>query len=185
MDMLPIFDFLSIHYQGMESPVLYPEWNNRKHYKGRVKIWDTESWVGNTDDRIGLVIAVNRSAGYDRSMGIFGGYMYSGDPNRSVRNIEIRTEKGKEKVLKLHNTWSTAAAMGAAQSMIGEREFNKLLFKNGLPWVMIFDGYENNKDDGTIVIAGDLGEAFGTENILFREVRSLSEAKKKWNYVIS
>ena len=179
MDMLPIFDFLSIHYQGMESPVLYPEWNNRKHYKGRVKIWDTESWVGNTDDRIGLVIAVNRSAGYDRSMGIFGGYMYSGDPNRSVRNIEIRTEKGKEKVLKLHNTWSTAAAMGAAQSMIGEREFNKLLFKNGLPWVMIFDGYENNKDDGTIVIAGDLGEAFGTENILFREVRSLSEAKKE------
>lgn len=179
MDMLPIFDFLSIHYQGMEAPVLYPEWNSRKDYKGRVKIWDTESWVGNTDDRIGLVIAVNRSAGYDRSMGIFGGYMYSGDPNRSAQTMEIRTERGTEIVPKLHNTWSAAAAMGAAQSMIGEREFNRLLFKNALPWVMIFNGYNDNKDDGTIVIAGDLGEAFGTENVLLREVRSLSEAKKE------
>ena len=44
---------------------------------------------------------------------------------------------------------------------------------------MVFDGYENKKDDGTIVIAGDLGEAFGAENILFRNVRSLSEARKK------
>lgn len=179
MDILPMFDFLSIHYQGMESPVLYPEWNNRKDYKGRVKIWDTESWVGNTDDRIGLVIAANRSAGYDRSMGIFGGYMYSGEPSRSVRTMSVRTDKGTETMPKLHNTWPAAAAMGAAQTMIGEREFNRILFKNGLPWVMIFDGYDNNKDDGTVVIAGDLGEAFGTDNILFRNVRSLTEAKKK------
>lgn len=99
MDMLPIFDFLSIHYQGMEAPVLYPEWNKRKDNKGRVKIWDTESWVGNTDDRVGLVIAANRSAGYDRSMGIFGGYMYSGDPNRSVRSMEVRTEKERRQCL--------------------------------------------------------------------------------------
>lgn len=97
--MLPIFDFLSIHYQGMEAPVLYPEWNKRKDNKGRVKIWDTESWVGNTDDRVGLVIAANRSAGYDRSMGIFGGYMYSGDPNRSVRSMEVRTEKERRQCL--------------------------------------------------------------------------------------
>lgn len=34
----------------------------------------TESWVGNTDDRVGLVIAANRPPGYDRSMGIIGGY---------------------------------------------------------------------------------------------------------------
>ena len=70
MDMLPIFDFLSIHYQGMEAPVLYPEWNKRKDNKGRVKIWDTESWVGNTDDRVGLVIAANRSAGWVYLVGI-------------------------------------------------------------------------------------------------------------------
>ncbi len=178
--MLPIFDFLSIHYQGMESPVLYPSWNRRKDYKGRVKIWDTESWVGNTDDRIGLVVAANRSAGYDRSMGIYGGYMYSGDPNRSAQSMTIRTKNGTETVSKLHNTWSTAAAMGAVQGFIGERAFNRLLFTAGLPWVMVFDGYRQDKEDGTIVITGDLGEAFGAANVLFRNVRSLTEAKKRY-----
>ncbi|MDR3062183.1 MAG: hypothetical protein LBU57_08740 [Dysgonamonadaceae bacterium] len=178
-DILPIFDFISIHYQGMDAPVLYPEWNNRTYNKGRVKVWDTESWVGNTDDRIGLVVAANRSAGYDRSMGIYGGYMYSGNPSRSVRTMKVRTEKGEETMPKLHNTWSATAAMGAVQNLIGERDFNRLLFKNGLPWVMIFDGYENKKEDGTIVIAGDLGDAFGAENILFRNVRSLTEARRK------
>lgn len=179
MDMLPIFDFLSIHYQGMEAPVLYPEWNKRKYHKGKVKIWDTESWVGNTDDRIGLVVAANRSAGYDRSMGIFGGYMYSGDPNRSARTVVVRTERGVETIAKPHAAWSAAAAMGAVQYLIGEREFNRLLFQNGLPWVMQFDGYENKKDDGTLVISGDLGDAFGAENILFRNVRSLTEARQQ------
>ncbi|RAJ87273.1 hypothetical protein CLV59_10122 [Chitinophaga dinghuensis] len=179
LKMLPIFDFLSIHYQGMESPVLYPEFNNRKDYKGRVKIWDTESWVGNTDDRIGLVVAANRSAGYDRSMGVYGGYMYSGDPHRSVQSLSVRTKNGAETIPKLHNTWSTAAAMGAVQGFIGERDFNRLLFTNGLPWVMIFDGYNKNKEDGSIVVTGDLGEAFGATHILFRNVRSLTEAKKR------
>lgn len=179
MDILPIFDFLSIHYQGIEAPVLYPEWNNRKDYKGRVKIWDTESWVGNTDDRIGLVVATNRSSGYDRSMGIFGGYMYSGEPSRSARTTTIRTEMGTETIPKLHNTWSTAAAMGAVQSLIGEREFREILFKNGLPWVMVFDGYDDNKEDGTVVIAGDLGDAFGPEHVLFRNVRSLTNTAKR------
>ncbi|WP_255491149.1 hypothetical protein [Dysgonomonas sp. 520] len=176
MDMLPIFDFLSIHYQGMESPVLYPEWNNRKDYKGRVLIWDTESWVGNTDDRIGLVVAANRSAGYDRSMGIYGGYMYSGKGD-VPKNYEINTPNGIQKVCPVYSTWSSTAAMAATQSLIGEREFKELLFQNGLPWVMVFDGYNDNEDDGTVVIAGDLGEAFGKDNILFRNVVSLSSGQ--------
>lgn len=179
MDMLPFFDFLSIHYQGMESPVLYPEWNNRKDHKGRVLIWDTESWVGNTDDRIGLVVAANRSAGYDRSMGIYGGYMYSGDPHNTVPNMEVRTTNGVEIIPSIHSSWSPAAAMGVVQALIGERDFKELLFKNGLPWVMVFDGYEKNIDDGTVVITGDLGEAFGAENILFRNVRSQKEIAEK------
>lgn len=179
MDMLPIFDFLSIHYQGMESPVLYPQWNNRKEHKGRVLIWDTESWVGNTDDRIGLVVAANRSAGYDRSMGIYGGYMYSGDPHNTVPNMEIQTANGVERIPSIHSSWSPAAAMGAVQALIGERDFKELLFKNGLPWVMVFNGYEGKPEDGTIVITGDLGEAFGAESILYRDVRGLKEIKEK------
>lgn len=160
MDMLPIFDFLSIHYQGTESPVLYPEWNNRKDHKGRMLIWDTESWVGNTDDRIGLVVAANRSAGYDRSMGIYGGYMYSGDSHNTISNMEVRTPNGTEMRTSIHSSWSPAAAMGAVQALIGERDFKELLFKNGLPWIMLFDGYDGNPDDGTIVITGKFGRNF-------------------------
>lgn len=179
MDMLPIFDFLSIHYQGMESPVLYPEWNERKDYKGRVLIWDTESWVGNTDDRIGLVVAANRSAGYDRSMGIYGGYMYGGDPHNTIPYTQIQTDSGDATIPAIHPSWSPAAAMGAVQALIGEREFKELLFKKGLPWIMVFDGYNNNLDDGTVLVTGDLGEAFGTDNILYRNVRSQAEVKEK------
>jgi hypothetical protein len=172
MDMLPVFDFLSIHYQGMESPALYPEWNNRKFHKGRVLIWDTESWVGNTDDRIGLVVAANRSAGYDRSMGIYGGYLFSGE--KAPPYTDIRTANGVQSVPSVHSSWSAAAAVGATQRLIGEREFNRLLFPNGLPWVMVFDGYNGHADDGAVVIAGDLGEAFGRDNMLFRQVKGLS-----------
>lgn len=155
MDFLPIFDFCSIHYQGMESPALYPEWIQRKSPNGRVKIWDTESWVANTDDRIGLVVATNRSAGYDRSMGIYGGYLKTG-PEEAPQ------------------AWSPAAAVGAVQHLLGEREFDRLLFPNGLPFIMLFKGNEGNKDDGVAVVCGDIGEAFGKDNILFRQVKSLS-----------
>ncbi|MFN8254321.1 MAG: hypothetical protein U0W24_01450 [Bacteroidales bacterium] len=174
-EFLPIYDFVSIHYEGMESPCLYSEWINRKDHKGRVLIWDTESWVGNTDDRIGTVVATNRSAGYDRSMGIYGGYMITG--NQETKRI--RTSNGTREINAIPSVWSPAAALGAVQNMVGERDFNQLLFKNGLPWIMQFDGYEGNTDDGTFVVCGDIGEAFGPEQILFREVRSLSDIKEK------
>ncbi len=179
MDFLPVFDFLSIHYQGMESPCLYPQWNNRKDHKGRVLIWDTESWVGNTDDRIGTVVATNRSAGYDRSMGIYGGYMISRPHNGEGMKQRIRTSEGTKEIDAVPSVWSPAAAMGAVQHLVGERDFKELLFKNGLPWVMCFDGYHNNPDDGTVVVIGDIGEAFGAENVLFREVLGTNEALRK------
>jgi hypothetical protein len=175
MKFLPIFDFLSIHYQGMDSPCLYPVWNNRKDYKGRVKIWDTESWVGNTDDRIGLVVATNRSAGYDRSMGIYGGYMIT----KGEGSQRIFSPEGIKEIDRIPQAWSPAAALGAVQYLVGDRDFKELLFKNGLPWVMVFDGYDNNKDDGAVVISGDIGEAFGPENVLFRGVRGTEEMKEK------
>ena len=176
---LPIFDFLSIHYQGMESPCLYPQWNNRKDYKGRVLIWDTESWVGNTDDRITTVVATNRSAGYDRSMGIYGGYLISRPHTGEGVKQRIRTDEGSKDIDAVPCVWSQAAAMGAVQHLIGERDFKELLFRNGLPWVMCFDGYEHNPDDGTIVVIGDIGEAFDAENVLFRNVRGTREALEK------
>ncbi len=176
---LPIFDFISIHYQGMESPCLYDVWNARKDHKGRVQIWDTESWVGNTDDRIATVVATNRSAGYDRSMGIYGGYMISRPHTGEGVRQTIRTAEGTKEIEAVTSVWSPAAAVGAVQHMIGERDFKELLFKNGLPWVMCFDGYNNNPDDGTIMVCGDIGEAFGAENVLFRSVRGMQEANEK------
>ena len=179
MKFLPIFDFLSIHYQGMESSSLYPQWINRKDHKGRVLIWDTESWVGNTDDRIGTVVATNRSAGYDRSMGIFGGYMITYPHTGGKLKQPIRTAEGKKEINAIPCVWSPAAAMGNVQHMVGERDFNELLFKNGLPWIMCFNGYQHNPDDGTVVVIGDIGEAFGAENVLFRSVRGTNEAAEK------
>jgi len=164
MTFLPIFDFCSIHYQGIESPALYPEWVNRQSPNGRVRIWDTESWVGNTDDRIGLVVATGRSAGYDRTMGIFAGYMYTVSPAGGHPIDNIGRMKG------LPDAWSPAAAVGAVQHLVGEREFDRLLFK-GLPWVMLFKGYDNDPEDGTVVVAGDIGETFGRDHVLFRSVQ--------------
>lgn len=177
LDFLPIFDFLSIHYQGMESPCLYPQWNNRKDHKGRVLIWDTESWVGNTDDRIATVVATNRSAGYDRSMGIYGGYMISRPHTGEGVKHRIRTVDGMTEIDVVPSVWSPAAAMGAVQQMIGERDFKELLFKNGLPWVMCFEGKMDNAEDGTVVVIGDIGEAFGPENVLFRGVHTAQNGK--------
>ncbi|SEO83770.1 hypothetical protein SAMN05192574_11418 [Mucilaginibacter gossypiicola] len=179
MTFLPIFDFCSIHYQGMETPSIYPEWINRKSPKGRVKIWDTESWVGNTDDRIGLTVATNRSTGYDRSMGIYAGYLSTGGRGSEHFKQKVMTNSGHVMIDRIPDAWSPAVGVGAVQHLIGERDFNRLLFKKGLPWVMLFDGNDHNPDDGTAVVCGDIGEAFGAERLLFRNVRGLKEIEDK------
>ncbi|MDR1192512.1 MAG: hypothetical protein LBK60_12755 [Verrucomicrobiales bacterium] len=171
-DFLKWLDVCTIHYQGMTAPVLYRQWLNRLGPNGRVKIWDTESWVANTDDRVAAVIAANRAAGYDRAMGIFGGNIAS-----PVRR-EVKLPDGGRRRVETYHAWPAAAAVGAAQHFIGEREFRELLFKNGLPWVMVFDGAGGAADDGTIVIVGDLKEAFGN-TMHFRNVRGLAELKHK------
>ena len=173
--MLKHFDFCSIHYQGMQSSATIKKWVNRKDsLHGRVKIWDTESWVANTDDRVAAVVATNRSAGYDRAMGVYRGNICHTIPQK------IRVADGHTKEIEIVHAWSVAASIGATQHFIGERKFKELLFKNGLPWVTHFEGLTNkknivNKEDGTLVIVGDIGEEFGAENVLFRTARGLKE----------
>lgn len=165
-------DVCTIHYQGLTAPVLFKDWLNRQSPYGRVKIWDTESWVANTDDRVAAVIASNRAAGYDRAMGVFSG-------NISTKTKQkITLPDGTRKEVDSYHAWSTGAAVGAAQHFIGERNFREILFKNGLPWVMVFDGDKENPDDGTIVVVGDLKEEYG-DNLLFRNVRGMAELKNK------
>jgi hypothetical protein len=176
-DYLKWLDAVTIHYQGMASPANIKKWMNRKSPNGRVKIWDTESWVANTDDRVAAVVAANRMAGYDRSMGIYGGNIAS---ERLYRDREIFGATGKkERIDEPVTAWSVAAAVGAMQHFVGERPFRTLLFPNGLPWVMVFDGLNQQANDGTVVVVGDIGEAFGQNNVPFRTVQTSAVAQQK------
>lgn len=174
--MLKYLDFCSIHYQGMTAPVLYRLWNDRKVGNGRVLIWDTESWVANSDDRLAGVVASNRAAGYDRSLGVYIGNVVTID-NHGIRpRARVFEDSGEARQRTLGiQAWPPAAAMCAVQALIGDRPFREIVF-NGLPWVYRFDGMNQNPDDGTIVILGDLGGVFSQPNtVLFRGVRSLAE----------
>ena len=177
-EFLPKFDFCSIHYQGLDPGSTIKSWVNRKGPHGRVKIWDTESWVANTDDRVAAVVAANRSAGYDRAMGVFR------DNIAQEVNATMYSDDGKPKRIKVTQTWSVAASIGASQHFIGERDFRELLFKNGLPWVIVMDGLPDKAgkaqpEDGTIVVVGDLGEEFGADHMLFRTARGFAERAHK------
>ena len=170
-EFLKWLDFCSIHYQPMAAiPALIPEWTNREHPNGPVRVWDTESWIANTDDRVAVVISTMRAQGQSRACGIYAGNVY--EPQR----VEVDGE-----TIHVVQAWSPAAALAAAQKFIGQRDFKELLFRNGLPWVMVFDGIvkgRNEKlaakpDDGTVVIVGDLGAVYDRNRTLFRSVMGL------------
>ena len=171
-------DFISIHYQGLDAHTTVKKWVNRKSLNGHVRIWDTESWIANTDDRVAGAIAADRAAGYDRAMGIFGGNI------SSAQDANIRTADGKTKRVSITEAWPVAASVGAANHFIGERAFRELLFKNGLPWVMVFDGDAMddgtaNPEDATVVVVGDLGEEFKPDDLPFRTARGFAEIAHK------
>jgi len=174
-------DFCSIHYQGMHPPSTVKAWMSRQHPNGRVRIWDTESWVANTDDRVAAVVATNLSTGHDRAVGIYHGNIATEWHDRRAR---ILGDDGKPKNIETGHTWSVAASVGAVTHFIGERKFRELLFKNGLPWVMVFDGRTDaagrpDPEDGTVVVVGDIGEAFGADHVLFRTARGLAAIARK------
>jgi hypothetical protein len=179
---LPYLDFCSIHYQGLHAPVLYPQWNNRTYYKGRVLIWDTESWTANTDDRFLGVVAANRAAGYDRSLGSLSRIAVSTLSHHRTGVELIHTENGDQEIPRAIDSRPLAASYGAVQHFIGERDFKEILFPNGLPWGFVFHGLDGNPDDGTVVVVGDLAPLFGgkkTTGILFDTVESLAARKVK------
>ena len=47
-------------------------------------------------------------------------------------------------------------AMATAERFIGARDFSQLLFDRGVPWVFAFAGIEDDVEDGTLVVVGDL-----------------------------
>lgn len=174
---LPWLDFVSIHYQPMAAdPVLEPKWMDRQGEYGRVRVWDTESWVANSDDRVAAVIASMRAMGQDRTAGIYAGNVFSSE-KPSINGTAYAVAQ----------VWAPGAAVAACQKFIGQRAFRTLLFKNGLPWVLVFDGLPAqvngertgpvNPDDGTVVIVGELSGSYDKNLTLFRSVTLATNAQ--------
>lgn len=174
-------DFTSIHYQPMAAvPALIPEWQNRKDARGKpdpVRVWDTESWMANTEDRVLPVLASMRAQGQTRTAGVLHDAVYDGS------TIEVMGPLGSRRQQAI-TVWSPGVAVAAFQSLVGERPFREILFKSGLPWIFVFDGLtpvNTTKDanaiadDAVMVVVGDLGGLFGRERLLFRTVHGLNE----------
>ncbi len=158
-------DFVSIHYQPLSAdPAITPEWVRRKAEYGPTRVWDTESWIANSEDRVAGVIASMRAQGQSRTAGIYEGNVY-----------DSRNKKVDGRVYPVVQAWPPAAAVAATQKFIGQRAFREILFRNGLPWIFIFDGLVS-KDDGSIVVVGDLGAIYDRERTLFRTVQVKRDA---------
>lgn len=166
-EFLKWLDFCSIHYQTMAAtPALMKNFINRK--EGPVRVWDTESWVANSEDRVGLVVASMHAMGQERAMGVYAGNVYL------PQNMTL-ADGQKTSIVQ---AWSVAAAVGASTKFVGQRPFRELLFQNGLPWVFVFDGRPGkSEDDGTVVVAGDLGGCYSRNLLLFRTVYGLENQK--------
>lgn len=171
---LPRLDFLSIHYQGTDPHSMVKMWRDRKGPDGKpspVLIWDTESWVANSDDRVAGVLASMFAFGQDRVVGIQGDSVVA-----AIRDLHIHTANGQEE-RRINHTWSVGAAVGAFQHFVGERPFKELLFRPGLPCAMRFSS--ENPEDTTVVVVGDLGSIYGADNVAFRTCRPLAEVREK------
>ncbi len=166
-------DFVSVHYQALAAdPAEVPEWMNRKSPQGPVRVWDTESWIANSEDRFPAIIASMRAQGQSRTAGIYGGNVYDS------RNVKI-----DGKLIPIVQAWAPAAAVAATQKFIGQRTFQRLLFQNGLPWLFLFDGLppegssKANIEDGTIVVLGDLKQLYDPNRTVFRSIQVAADAQ--------
>jgi hypothetical protein len=162
-------DFVSLHYQPLAADASeQPEWINRKSPRGPVRIWDTESWIANSEDRFPAVIASMRAQGESRTAGIYGGNVYDS------RNLKV-----DGKTVSIVQVWSPAASVAATQEFIGQREFRHLLFLNELPWVFQFDGLPSAAaaEDGTLVVVGDLKKLYDSDRTIFRSVAIAPDAR--------
>jgi hypothetical protein len=166
-------DFISVHYQALAAdPSEIPEWMNRKNEYGPVRVWDTESWIANSEDRFAAVIASMRAQGQSRTAGIYGGNVY-----------DSQNVKFGDHIYPVVQAWAPAAAVAATQKFIGQRDFNRLLFQTGLPWIFVFDGLPGQNmqrpqaEDGTVVVLGDLKALYDPNRTVFRSIKVAPDAR--------
>ncbi|MDX2066625.1 MAG: PA14 domain-containing protein [Fimbriimonadaceae bacterium] len=157
---LPWLDFVSVHYEGNGGTASQDKrWQSRTGEYGPVRVWDTESWVANSEDRIAGVVASMLSFGQQRAMGTYGGNVY-----------HARVVKVDDEWRGLVNAWSPAAAAAAVARYIGQRPFRRLLFAGGLPFVFVFQSSER-PDDGTVVVLGDMTKLYGPNSVAMRDAQ--------------
>jgi hypothetical protein len=189
---MPMLDFLSIHYQGTNPNTNVRMFRERKGPDGKpapVLVWDTESWAGNTEDRVASVLAAMYSFGQQRAVGVDSGRTAITGGN-SPRRLQWPGGIGKDNRLKdlqdasrvrIYDAFGPAAAIGAFQHFVGERSFKEMLWR-GLPFVMTFEaepqGGRIDPEDGTVVVLGDMG-FFDRDVVAFRTVRSIAEVQGK------
>ncbi|BDI30082.1 hypothetical protein CCAX7_21330 [Capsulimonas corticalis] len=164
---LPHLDFVSIHYQPLAAvPSLIPAWRDRKSPYGPVQVWDTESWLANSEDRMALMAASMRAQGQQRANGTWRGNVFG--------NTNLKDSAGAP--IHIVQAWPPAAAVAAVQTFLDQRAFKQILFPNGLPWIFVFDGLPKSghpdPEDGTIVVGGDLAGIYDRNQLLFRTIRS-------------
>ena len=171
-------DISSIHYQNTDPASTVKAWVDRKDKDGKpdpIKVWDTESWVANSDGRIASVMPTNYALGIERAVGIWSNW------GRSVlamkQSIKVRTAAGEKKGDITH-AWSVAAAVGALQHFIGNRPFERILWQ-GLPFAYRFNGYADQPDGGCITVIGDTEAVFGYGRVPFFTIKSLAEIAAK------
>ncbi len=165
-------DFTSIHYQPMcPAPAMMKRFAQRKSPMGPTRAWDTESWIANTEDRVAAVIASMRASGLDRTAGVLH------DAVRSASDVEVKKADGTSQRVFVGQALAPAAAIAAVNAFIGQRHFNEILFRNGLPWIFVFDGIKN-EEDGTVVVVGDLGGVYERRLLMYRGVLGLAVRKR-------
>ena len=170
-------DFTSIHYQPMCSqPALVKRFAQRKGPLGPTRVWDTETWLANSEERLLGTLVSMRAQGLGRTAGILHDYV------RNVEdNVVVQLADGKTKRITTVQALAPAVAVAAADELLGQRKFKELLFKNGLPWIFVFDGLpEKGADDGTAVVVGDLGSLYDRDKLLFKDVLGF-KARKRGN----
>lgn len=170
-------DFMSIHYQSLLPAAGIRLLADRKVSTGRTLVWDTESWCANSDERIASILPSMYAAGHDSLVGIHSQHVVS--PTAAV---QVRTDKGTE-TRWIAQALSVGAAVGALQQFIGDRAFERILFR-GLPLVYVFTGLPGadgkpNPEDGTLALCADLAPVFGQGMVPFRSVKCLDEIQAK------